>query len=232
MNEGKKKKAQNLIGIFNANKISNWNSGGVKEKKKEKKRKKCKRIYRVSQTITITNGFLESLLSESFPSLGVTVQLISLGCPPTLYWSLDPAVESAQILIWSYFCVFLPPMSTAIRTGVCSLMGALSGLLYIPQTQSLPSWSCGFYLKLVQLVGRFWVFFRSHTAPGFQLWFYFHLYMWVVHWGLLLRLPWRAWVCRCEGQLWRWFSCMGRRGSGSARYSGALAAKAAGNIVL
>ena len=31
---------------------------------------------------------------------------------------------------------------------------------------------------------RFWVFFLSHTAPGFQLWFYFHLYMWVVHWGL------------------------------------------------
>ena len=29
------------------------------------------------------------------------------------------------------------------------------------------------------LVGRFWVFFLSHTAPGFQLWFYFHLFMWV-----------------------------------------------------
>ena len=27
------------------------------------------------------------------------------------------------------------------------------------------------------------VFFLSHTAPGFQLWFYFHLCMWVVHWG-------------------------------------------------
>ena len=33
-------------------------------------------------------------------------------------------------------------------------------------------------------MGRFWVFFLSHTDPGFQLWFYFHLYMWVVHWGL------------------------------------------------
>ena len=36
-----------------------------------------------------------------------------------------------------------------------------------------------------QLVGRFWVFFLSHTAPGFQLWFYFHLYMLVVQWGLV-----------------------------------------------
>ena len=23
-----------------------------------------------------------------------------------------------------------------------------------------------------------------YTAPGFQLWFYFHLCMWFVHWGL------------------------------------------------
>ena len=28
------------------------------------------------------------------------------------------------------------------------------------------------------------VYFLSHTTPGFQLWFYFHLYIWVVHWGL------------------------------------------------
>ena len=94
------------------------------------------------------------------------------------------------------------------------------------------SWLCGFNLQLVQLVGRFWVFFLSHTAPGFQLWFYFHLCMWVIHWGLLLRLPWRTWVCPCEGQVWRWCSCLGRRGSGSTRYSGELAARAAGNIVL
>jgi len=76
------------------------------------------------------------------------------------------------------------------------------------------------------------VFFLSHTAHGFQLWFYFHLCMWVVHWGLLLRLPWRAWACPCEGQVWRWCSCLGCRGSGSTRYSGGLAARAAGNIVL
>ena len=28
--------------------------------------------------------------------------------------------------------------------------------------------------------------------------------MWAVHWGLLLRLPWRTRVCPCEGQVWRW----------------------------
>ena len=64
------------------------------------------------------------------------------------------------------------------------------------------------------------------------LWFYFHLYMWVVHWGLLLRLPWRPWVYPCEGQVWRWGSCFSCRGSGSTRFSGELVTRSAGNIVL
>ena len=38
---------------------------------------------------------------------------------------------AAQILIWSYPSVFLPPMSTAIRTSALSFVGALSDLLYI-----------------------------------------------------------------------------------------------------
>ena len=42
------------------------------------------------------------------------------------------AVGAAQILIWFYSCVFLPPMSTAIRTSVVSFVGALNGLLYTP----------------------------------------------------------------------------------------------------
>ena len=43
-----------------------------------------------------------------------------------------PAVGAAQILIWSYSCVFLPPMSTAIRTSAFYFVGALNVLLYIP----------------------------------------------------------------------------------------------------
>ena len=39
-----------------------------------------------------------------------------------------PAVGAAQTLICSYACVFRPPMSTAIRTGVSPSVGALSGL--------------------------------------------------------------------------------------------------------
>ena len=58
------------------------------------------------------------------------VHLTSLGCPPTLCWSLDLFVEAAQILIWSHSYVFLPPISTAIRTSVFSLW-ELSMTFYI-----------------------------------------------------------------------------------------------------
>jgi len=93
-------------------------------------RKKSKSIYRTSQNIRIINVFLKSLLSESFLLLGVTVYLTSLGCPPTLCWLIsEPAVGTTQIVIWSYSCVFLPPMSPAIRTSVFSFVGALSDLL-------------------------------------------------------------------------------------------------------
>ena len=82
MTEKKKKKIiKSLIRFHSANKVDNYNRGGIK---KGKKKKKSNRIYRTSQNVKIINVFLESLLSESFPSLGVTVHLTSLGCPPTL----------------------------------------------------------------------------------------------------------------------------------------------------
>ena len=43
-----------------------------------------------------------------------------------------PAVGASQILIWSYSYIFLPPISTAIRTSAFSFVGALNDLLYIP----------------------------------------------------------------------------------------------------
>ena len=62
--------------------------------------------------------FLESLLSGSFPSLGATVHLPSLGCPPTLCWSLD--------LLWGQLrfqsgptpvcsCLHRPQLSEPVR---------------------------------------------------------------------------------------------------------------------
>ena len=57
--------------------------------------------------------------------------------------------------------------------------------------------------------------------------FYFHLCIWVVHWGLLLSVPRRSWIWTSEGHVWK-----GHRGSDSTKYSGELVARAAGNIVL
>ena len=91
---------------------------------------------------------------------------------------------------------------------------------------------CGFNLQPVQVVGRFSVFFLKNTAPGFQLWFYSHFWMWIIHWGLLLRLPWRTLgLPLWGGQMWR-CNCLGHSGSGCTRDSGELVARAAGNIVL
>ena len=119
---------KSLIGLHNANKTDKYSGGrGVRKKRK----KYSKRICRTGQNIRIINVFLESLLSESFPSLGVTVHLTSLGCLLTLLIS-GPAVGAAQILVWSYSCVFLPPISTAIRTSAFSFVGALNVCLYIP----------------------------------------------------------------------------------------------------
>ena len=86
-----KKKLKSLIKFHSANKIDNYNRG---EKEKEKKRKKIQRNLQ-NKSKHKNDVFLESLLSESFPSLGVTVHLTSLGCPPTLCWSLD--------LLWGQF---------------------------------------------------------------------------------------------------------------------------------
>ena len=80
MTEGKKrKKFKSLIRLNGGNKTDNYNRG----REKGKKGKKSKRIYRTSQNMGIINVLLESLLSESFPSLGVIVHLTSLETPLT-----------------------------------------------------------------------------------------------------------------------------------------------------
>ena len=86
-NKKKKKKLKSLIRFHSANETGNSNRGRWKKRKKEKK-EKYTRNYR-SQNIRIINVFLESVLSESLPALGITVHLTSLGCTPKLCWSLD-----------------------------------------------------------------------------------------------------------------------------------------------
>jgi len=69
----RKEKLKILIRFHSANKIVNYNRGGRKEKRKEKK---IQTNLQNKSNIRIINIFLESLLSESFLSLGVTIHLI------------------------------------------------------------------------------------------------------------------------------------------------------------
>ena len=124
----KKRNLKSLTRFRSANKLNNYIKG---EKKKKKKNKiKSKRIYRTSQNIRIINAFLESLLSESFPSLELTVHLTSLGCPPTLCWPLDLLCgqlrfQSDPTPTWS--CLQCPQLSEL----VCFLLWELSMIFYI-----------------------------------------------------------------------------------------------------
>ena len=68
-----------------------------------------------------------SLLILCFDDLSIDVSGVM---PSNTLLIFGTAVGAAQILIWSYFCVFLPPLSTAIRTSAFSFWGPLNVLLY------------------------------------------------------------------------------------------------------
>jgi len=112
---------------------------GKKKKKRKKIQKKLQNKSKYKNSICFSWVPAVSVLSLArLPRMPSNTVLVS-----------GPAVGAAQTLIWSYTCVFLPPMSIAIRTRAFSFVGARNVLLYIPQTQSLPSCSSGFNLQLV-----------------------------------------------------------------------------------
>ena len=124
------KKFKSLIRFHCANKINNYNRGGKRVKKKRKE--KPKRIYRTSENTRIRNVFLESLLSRVLSLAGSHSPPHLPRMPSNTVLISGPAVRAAQILIWSCSCVFLPPVSTAIRTTAFPFTGTLNVLLYIP----------------------------------------------------------------------------------------------------
>ena len=95
----------------------------------EEKGKKSKGIYRTSRNIRIINVFLESLLSRVLSLTGSHSPPHLPRMPSNTVLVSGPAVGAAQILVWSCSCVFLPPVSTAMRASASPLAGALRGLL-------------------------------------------------------------------------------------------------------
>ena len=71
-------------------------------------------------------GEAPRMLAIKHPIMMMPIK-ISIAVQPS-HVSKGPAVGAAQILIWSHSYVFLPPMSTAIRT---SAFYALSMMFYI-----------------------------------------------------------------------------------------------------
>ena len=133
------KKLKSLIGFHSANKIKNysqgrgWGWGGRKKRKRKNNPKestgqnKNSRFFSWVSTVRVL--FLAGSHSPlHLPRMPSNTVLIS-----------RPVAGVAQILIWSLSCVFFPPLSTDLRTSAFSFVGALNDLLYIPQTQSLPS---------------------------------------------------------------------------------------------
>ena len=115
---------------------------------------------------------------------------------------------------------------------VCFLLWELSMTFYIFHRHKVCLVDC---VDLICSLYNWWEGFGSSLATlplGFNCGFISTSACGSSTGGLLLRLPWRAWVCPCEGQVWRWCSCLGCRGCCSTRYSGELVARAAGNIAL
>ena len=116
-----------------------------------------------------------------------------------------PAVGAAQILIWSYSCVFLPPMSTAIKTSAFSFVGALNDLLYRHRVCLV---DC---VDLICSSYNGWEGFGSSSLatlpPGFQLWFSTSTYglsTGVCSWGWPAGLGFALVRARCGGGVAAW----------------------------
>ena len=135
--------------------------------------------------------------------MGVTVHSTCLGCPRTLdlLWG-QLRFQSGPSPLCS--CLQCPQLWELVHLCVCVCVWQLSMAFYIFHRHSLPSWSRRFNLQLVQLVGRFWVFILCHSAPGFQLWFYFHLCMCVSSWGCHGGLGFAPVRARCGGGAAAW----------------------------
>ena len=91
-------------------------------------RGESKRIYRASENIRIM-FFLSHCCKSPFPCWE-SQSTSPTWMPSNTVLIFGPAVGATQILIWSYSCVFLPPMSTAISASQFYFVGAINGLLY------------------------------------------------------------------------------------------------------
>ena len=141
-----------------------------------------------------------------------------------------PAVGATQILIWAYFFVFLPPMSTTIRTSALWKL-PMSFYLFHRHRVCLVD-----HINLICSLYTWWECFGSSSLATWPLDFNCGfistsacgLSTGVCSWGCPGGLGFAS--VRARGG--EWCSCLVCKSSGSTRYSGELAARAAGTTVL
>ena len=121
----KERKLKSLIRFHDAIKVNNYNRGRKKKKKIQKNLQSKSKHKNNRYFFWVTTVRVLSLTGSHSPPHLPRV-------PSNAVLVSGPAVGAAQILIKFYSYVFLPPISTAIRTSVFSLVGALNDLLYIP----------------------------------------------------------------------------------------------------
>ena len=183
----KRKKLKSLIRFHSANKICNYNRGWKKGwKKKEKvhknlqnKSKPKNNKYFSWVTVVRVLSLSGSQSPPHLPRMQSNTVLIS-----------GPAVGAAHILIWSNSYVFLPPMSSAIRTSAFSFVGALMTFYLFHRHRvclvdcvdlicSLYSWWEGFgSSSLAMLSLGFNCGFISTSACGYFHWDSFGICFW------------------------------------------------------
>ena len=121
-----KKTIKSLIVFHSANKIDNYNTEEKKEKEKFQKKLQKKSKYKKSKYFSwVTAVSVLSIAGSHSPPRPP-------GVPSNTVLVSGPAVGATQTLIWSYSCVFLPPMYTAIGNSAFSFVGTLSVLFYLP----------------------------------------------------------------------------------------------------
>ena len=124
------KKLKSLNRFCSANKIDYCNRG--EEKREKEKLKISKRNCRTSQNIRVINVFSWDSAVSVLSLTGNHSPLHLRRMPSNPVWVSGSAVGAAQTLILSYSCVFLPPLSTDVRTSAFSFVEALNDLLDIP----------------------------------------------------------------------------------------------------
>jgi len=126
-----KRKLKSLIGFLGANKIDKYNRGRWGERK-EKRNEKIQKNLQNKSKYKNNKCFYWVTAVRVLSHAGNHSQPYLPRRPSNTVLVSGPAVQAAQVLIWPYSCVFLTPMSTAIRASAFSFVGALNVLLHIP----------------------------------------------------------------------------------------------------